>query len=168
MEIQDNTVVTLSYHVRKKDEAGELVDFSGQSYPLRFLVGAGKMLPYFEEHLKGKNQNEIFEFRLPADFAYGKKDESLIKTIPIQEFTEKEGYTKETLEVGAYIRYENSEESQSGMIIDKSRREVKVDFNHPLAGQDLFFKGNIISVRKASFEEIERQHHIEPDGIRFQ
>tara|TARA_R100000027_G_scaffold67152_2_gene64819 strand:+ start:1502 stop:1603 length:102 start_codon:yes stop_codon:yes gene_type:complete len=33
MEIQENTVVTLSYHVRKKDAEGELVDFSGQSYP---------------------------------------------------------------------------------------------------------------------------------------
>jgi FKBP-type peptidyl-prolyl cis-trans isomerase SlyD len=168
MEIQDNTVVTMSYHVRKMDEEGELVDFSGQSYPLRFLVGTGKMLPYFEEQLKGKSHNEVFAFRLPADFAYGKKDESLIKSIPIEDFTANEGYTKETLEVGSYIRYENSEESQSGQIIDKTRKEVKVDFNHPLAGQDLFFKGNIISVRKASFEEIERQHHIEPDGIRFQ
>jgi FKBP-type peptidyl-prolyl cis-trans isomerase SlyD len=168
MEIEENTVVTLCYHVRKKDEKGELVDFSGQSYPLRFLLGTGKMLPYFEEQLKGKSQNEVFAFRLPADFAYGKKDESLIKHIPIEEFTEKEGYTKETLEVGAYIRYENNEESQSGQIIDKSKKTIQVDFNHPLAGQDLFFKGNIISVRKASFEEIERQHHIEPDGIRFQ
>ena len=70
--------------------------------------------------------------------------------------------------MGAYIRYENNEESQSGQIIDKSKKTIQVDFNHPLAGQDLFFKGNIISVRKASFEEIERQHHIEPDGIRFQ
>lgn len=168
MEIQENTVVTLSYHVRKTNEEGELVDFSGQSYPLRFLFGNGKMLPYFEEQLKGKTNNETFAFRLPADFAYGKKDESLIKSFPIEEFTEKEGYTKETLERGAYIRYENSEEAQSGQIIDKSKHEIQVDFNHPLAGQDLFFKGNIISVRKASFEEIERQHHIEPDGIRFQ
>lgn len=138
MEIQENTVVTLSYHVRKKDEKGELVDFSGQSYPLRFLFGSGKMLPYFEEQLRGKNQNETFSFKLPADFAYGKKDESLIKTIPIEKFTEKEGYTKETLEVGAYIRYENHKESQSGKIIDKNKKEVKVDFNHPLAGQNLF------------------------------
>ena len=73
MEIEENTVVTLCYHVRKKDEKGELVDFSGQSYPLRFLLGTGKMLPYFEEQLKGKSQNEVFAFRLPADFAYGKK-----------------------------------------------------------------------------------------------
>ena len=168
MEIADNTVVTLSYHVRKDDEQGELVDYSGQDYPLRFLMGSGKMLPYFENQLMGRSNNENFSFQLPADYAYGKKDESLIKDIPLAEFKDHEGYTDETLQVGEFIRYENNEEAQSGQIIDKSRKEVKVDFNHPLAGQDLFFKGNIISVRKASFEEIERQHHIEPDGIRFQ
>ena len=167
MEIQENTVVTLSYHVRKNTENGELIDFSGQAYPLRFLFGNGKMLPYFEEQLKRKSQKETFAFRLPADFAYGKKDKSLIKSIPIEEFKENEDYTNETLAVGAYIRYENSQKSQSRKIIDIYRKEVIVDFNHPLAGQDLYFKGNIIAVRRASFEEIQRQHHMEPDGIRF-
>lgn len=168
MEIASNTVVTLSYHVRKESEKGELVDYSGQDYPLRFLIGAGKMLPYFEEQLLGKNNQETFAFKLPAEFAYGQRDEHLIKKIPIQFFTEQEGYTKETLIIGEYIRYEDSKESQSGKIISKDKTTIRVDFNHPLAGQDLFFKGQIISVRKASFEEIERQHHIEPDGIRFQ
>ncbi len=168
MEIQKNTVVTLSYHVRKDGENGAVVDFSGQDYPLRFLIGAGKMLLYFEEHLIGKTNKENFAFLLPVDFAYGKKDEALIKEIPIEQFLEKEGYTKETLQKGEFIRYENKSEVQSGKIIDKSKRFITVDFNHPLAGKDLYFKGQIISVRKASFEEIERQHHIEPDGIRFQ
>lgn len=123
MEIQENTVVTLSYHVRKKDAEGELVDFSGQSYPLRFLFGSGKMLPYFEEQLRGKNQNETFSFKLPADFAYGKKDESLIKSIPLEDFTEKEGYTKETLEVGAYIRYENHKNHKAEKSLIKIKRK---------------------------------------------
>jgi len=168
MEIADNTVVTLSYHVRKDDEQGELVDYSGQDYPLRFLMGSGKMLPYFENQLMGRSNNENFSFQLPADYAYGKKDESLIKDIPLAEFKDHEGYTDETLQVGEFIRYENNEEAQSGKIIRRDRKAIQVDFNHPLAGKDLFFKGHIISVRKASFEEIERQHHIEPDGIRFQ
>ncbi|RUA33054.1 MAG: hypothetical protein DSY77_11015 [Bacteroidetes bacterium] len=123
MEIQENTVVTLSYHVRKKDAEGELMDFYGQSYPLRFLFGSGKMLPYFEEQLRGKNQNETFSFKLPADFAYGKKDESLIKSIPLEDFTEKEGYTKETLEVGAYIRYENHKNHKAEKSLIKIKRK---------------------------------------------
>tara|TARA_R100000027_G_scaffold67152_2_gene64820 strand:+ start:1628 stop:1873 length:246 start_codon:yes stop_codon:yes gene_type:complete len=81
------------------------------------------MLPYFEEQLRGKNQNETFSFKLPADFAYGKKDESLIKTIPIEEFTEKEGYTKETLEVGAYIRYENHKNHKAEKSLIKIKRK---------------------------------------------
>ncbi|MFQ3213871.1 MAG: FKBP-type peptidyl-prolyl cis-trans isomerase SlyD [Marivirga sp.] len=168
MEIAENTVVTLSYHARKGDQEGELVDYSGQDYPLRFLIGAGKMLPYFEQQLIGKSNQEDFDFKLPAEYAYGQRDEHLIKNLPVTYFREQEGYTAETLVIGEYIRYENTEEAQSGKIISKDKLRVMVDFNHPLAGHDLFFKGHIIAVRKASFEEIQRQHHIEPDGIRFQ
>jgi FKBP-type peptidyl-prolyl cis-trans isomerase SlyD len=86
----------------------------------------------------------------------------------MSEFKDQEGYTNETLQPGRYIRYENKSESQSGLIIERKRNTIKVDFNHPLAGKDLYFKDHIVSVRNACFEEIEKQHHIEPDGIRFQ
>jgi FKBP-type peptidyl-prolyl cis-trans isomerase SlyD len=50
--------------VRKKHEEGELVDFSGQSYPLRILFGNGKMLPYFKEQLEDKTllKRTVFDF----------------------------------------------------------------------------------------------------------
>jgi FKBP-type peptidyl-prolyl cis-trans isomerase SlyD len=168
MEVEKNCVVTISYHAREQDEQGMLVDYSGQDYPLRFLVGAGKMLPYFEEHLLGKRNGEIFAFQLPADFAYGKRDESLLKKMSAATLKENQEYTDDSLAVGEFIRLNDAEETQSGRIIERKKDSLLVDFNHPLAGKDLFFKGQIISVRKASFEEIERQHHIEPDGIRFQ
>ena len=129
MEIANNTVVTLSYHVRKENEEGELVDYSGQDYPLRFLIGAGKMLPYFEEQLKGRNNQETFAFKLPAEFAYGKRDEHLVKDIPLEEFKDQEGYTEETIQIGEFIRYENQEEAQSGKIISSRKSLIRKPAN---------------------------------------
>ncbi|MDE5611749.1 MAG: peptidylprolyl isomerase, partial [Odoribacter sp.] len=36
--------------------------------------------------------------------------------------------------------------------------EVRIDFNHPMAGKDLFFKGEVLGVRDATEEEIEALH----------
>jgi FKBP-type peptidyl-prolyl cis-trans isomerase SlyD len=42
--------------------------------------------------------------------------------------------------------------------------EVKMDFNHPLAGEALHFEGTIIEVREASAEELEHGHVHGPGG----
>ena len=38
------------------------------------------------------------------------------------------------------------------------RENVKMDFNHPLAGKDLYFKGKVLAVRDATDEELEKLH----------
>ena len=42
--------------------------------------------------------------------------------------------------------------------------EVLLDFNHPLAGQDLFFSVDVLEVREATEEEIEHGHVHGPGG----
>jgi FKBP-type peptidyl-prolyl cis-trans isomerase SlyD len=43
-------------------------------------------------------------------------------------------------------------------VLEVSDDEVQIDFNHPLAGDDLFFTGNVIEIREASNTEIEHGH----------
>jgi FKBP-type peptidyl-prolyl cis-trans isomerase SlyD len=45
-----------------------------------------------------------------------------------------------------------------GRVIEIGEDFVKVDLNHPLAGEDLHFKGEILSVREATEEELEHGH----------
>ena len=47
-----------------------------------------------------------------------------------------------------------SGQRMDGLVLDVSDEIVKMDFNHPLAGEDLFFKGEILEVRDATDEEI--------------
>ena len=45
-----------------------------------------------------------------------------------------------------------------GKILSIGDEEVRIDFNHPLAGKDLFFKGKVLAVRDATDEELESLH----------
>ena len=51
-----------------------------------------------------------------------------------------------------------------GRVLEVTAEYVKMDFNHPLAGQELHFTGNILEVRDASLEEQEHGHVHGPNG----
>jgi FKBP-type peptidyl-prolyl cis-trans isomerase SlyD len=44
-------------------------------------------------------------------------------------------------------------------VLEISDESVKMDFNHPLAGEDLYFSGKVVEVREASEEEINKMLH---------
>ena len=46
----------------------------------------------------------------------------------------------------------------NGVVVEVKEESVTVDFNHPLAGDDLHFAGNIMEVREATKEEVEHGH----------
>jgi len=67
--------------------------------------------------------------------------------------------------VGNDIPMQNNEgQTLMGKVLEITDDKVKMDFNHPLAGLDLFFKGEILDVRKATAEEIEHGHVHGPEG----
>ena len=43
----------------------------------------------------------------------------------------------------------------TGIVTEVTPTEVKMDFNHPLAGKDVRFKGKILAVRDATPEELQ-------------
>jgi len=45
-----------------------------------------------------------------------------------------------------------------GRVLAIKDKTLVMDFNHPLAGQDLYFSGQIIEVREASAEELSHGH----------
>jgi FKBP-type peptidyl-prolyl cis-trans isomerase SlyD len=51
-----------------------------------------------------------------------------------------------------------------GQVVSVVEDAVLVDLNHPMAGQDLHFKGNILNVRPATPEELSHGHAHGPDG----
>ncbi len=159
MTISSEKVVTLTYELRVDNNKGDVVETIKEDKPFVFLYGAGLMLPKFESHLNGLKASDKFEFILKCEDAYGKATEDAVQELPKNIF-EVDGKIEENLLVeGNVIPMQNDDGNKfNGVIMEVNEENVKMDFNHPLAGDDLHFTGNIIEVRDATKEEIEHGH----------
>ncbi len=159
MEASTNKVVSIIYELRKDDSYGELVEILNADKPLTFIFGNGNLLPKFEENLFGRKTGEGFNFRLTSDEAYGPVEKNAIIDLPIKIFEIDGKIDKNLLTEGNTVPMMDREGRRLNGVIKKIATEnVTMDFNHPLAGIDLFFKGEITEIREATEEEIEHRH----------
>ena len=155
MTVSINKMVTLSYVLRADGNDGELIEQTTMESPLRFVFGLGQMLPKFESNLAGLTQGDNFEMTLSAKDAYGEIDEEAIVDLPKDIFVVDGNFDEERFTIGAQIPMQtNTGQRLNGTILNVGDDSLKMDFNHPLAGVDLHFSGNIIEVRDATEEEL--------------
>lgn len=166
MVVEEHNVVTITYELREGGPDGELMERMDVHWPFKFLFGTGKLLPAFEENLRGLSEDDTFEFVLRPDEAYGKIEKGNIIDVPIKAF-EVEGEIPPSLIVeDTYVSLvDDTGESHQGKILSFSDTHVKVDFNHAMAGKQLHFKGVVLDIRKATVDELIRKHYIQEDGI---
>ena len=159
MTISNEKVVTLVYQLKVDNSEGDVVETVKEDKPFVFLYGAGLMLPKFEENLSGLKAGDKFEFTLKAEDAYGLATEDAVMDLPKNLF-EVEGKIEDgLLEEGNVIPMQNNEGQKfNGVVVEVKDESVIMDFNHPLAGDDLFFTGHIMEVREATKEEVEHGH----------
>jgi len=159
MKIANNTVVSMTYALTENDENGNMIQEVNKDKPFVFLYGSGFLLPKFEENILGLEPSADYSFPLASDVAYGPIREDALLELEKSIF-EIEGKIDESiLFVGNDIPMQNNDgQTIMGKVLEISDGKVKMDFNHPLAGIDLFFKGEIIEVREATSEEIEHGH----------
>ena len=155
MTISQYKVVTLTYELRLDNAEGEFVEKTEATQPLVFLFGAGQMIPAFEKNLLGLSVGDNFEFGIEAAKAYGDIDPEAIVTIPRSIFAEVE----DMLQVGAMIPMKNENgQMLQGIVHELKLSDVIMNFNHPMAGKNLYFTGAIQDLREAEKEEIEHGH----------
>lgn len=159
MIISDNSVVKLALELHADDANGELIEQFTSEDPLEILMGVGFFPPAAEQQFKGLKQGEAFEFILNGIDAYGEYDESLIYSFEKSTFVEDGQAVPNWMEVGNLVTFKDENGHQhEGMVQEVAEKDVIIDFNHPLAGVDLHFKGEIVNVRDASLEEIQHGH----------
>lgn len=157
MQIEKNTMVTLTYNLMLDGQEGELIEQVTSEKPLQFLFGSGMMLPKFESHLAGLHQGASFEMKLDSKDAYGEVIEDAIVDVPKNIFITDGVFDEDFIKVGNTIpMMSGGGQRLNGLVLGISDNSVKMDFNHPLAGEDLFFRGEILEVRQATDEEIEK------------
>ena len=159
MKIENNKVVTLTYDLRKDSHEGDNVETADKENPLKFIYGVGMMLPSFEKQIDGMSTEGDFQFKLEAKEAYGEYEPKKVSEIPIKAF-EIDGKIEDGLLVeNNIIPLQDPDGNQfNGIVKELKENDVVMDFNHPMAGQDLYFTGKIVEVRDATKEEIEHGH----------
>lgn len=165
MKVGVHKVVSLTYELKLNDDQGELVQKVDKDRPFVYLFGVGGLLPLFEENLEGKVNDDNFSFSLTSEEGYGPLSDEAIVSLEKSIFELDGKLDEEMLQVGNFIPMQNDQgQPLNGKVIEIQENGVLMDFNHPLAGKDLFFKGEILEVRDASAEEIEHGHAHGPEG----
>ncbi len=169
MTVEEHMVVTVAYELRKDGPGGEILEVMDHRYPFVFLCGTGKLLPKFEENLYGLSEGDTFSFPLSPEEAYGWREEGNIIELPRRSFEQASGSDTVQVREGNYVALTDDEGLvHNGIIRSFSDENVTVDFNHAMAGLQLFFQGVILHIRKATIDELVRQHPIPDTGTRRQ
>ena len=169
MIIDKNLVVTLGYTLKARSGLSleeKNVEQTTTERPFVFLYGASMLLPDFEKNLHGKKGGDRFDFFISAEKGYGMKQEKHVLNISIDSFKSPDG-TLNLNEIctGNTLSMSDQDGNQlQGTILEVTPVHVRMDFNHPLAGYELHFIGEVLHVRIATSEELAHGHVHGPGG----
>jgi len=153
-----HNVISVNYTLFRDSEKGEMVETSEGKAPLVFLSGLGQMLPDFEINVSNLKAGDKFSFGIEAAKAYGTRNEEAIIELELNMF-KKDGKLLDEVKVGNVLPLQDQEgRTHPARILELREETVQVDMNHPLADQDLYFTGNVVSVRDATADEISHGH----------
>lgn len=169
MFAEKNKVVSVKYTLltpHKITDEETIVEKTDDSNPLVWLFDSGMMIPDFEKNIKGKKAGDTFDFRIKAADGYGEYNPEYVVSIPMDAFKDKDGkVNNDILKVGNTIPMQDDRGNHlQGTVLEVSLPNVKMDFNHPMAGKDLHFLGEVVSVREATNDEISHGHVHGPGG----
>ncbi|MGB0869945.1 MAG: FKBP-type peptidyl-prolyl cis-trans isomerase [Flavobacteriales bacterium] len=161
-------VIALNYTLYRDNAEGELIESTEGKQPLAFLSGVGQMIPEFENNVVNLNAGDTFSFGIKADSAYGQRNEvpgQGIVDLPKDMFMQ-EGKMAEEVVLGNILPLQDQEGNMHpAVVLSIDEETIKMDVNHPLAGQDLHFTGTIVEVREATQEELDHGHVHGPNGV---
>lgn len=153
--MEKNKMVTVAYELRLGDKNGKIVDVATKEDPLTFPYGAGMLLPAFENAIADKQIGDFFEIGMLAKDGYGFVNNDMIVNIPINAFLVEGKIDNEILKVGNILPMMSGDGNvMNGNVKSIESDHVIMDFNHPLAGNDLYFTGEIVDIRDATDEEL--------------
>jgi peptidylprolyl isomerase len=142
--VKKGDTIKVHYHGTLTD--GTIFDSSLQREPLEFEVGGGMVIPGFDNGVLGMAVGEKRTINIPADEAYGQKQEEMIMEFPRDRFPE-----DMTPEIGMQLMMSSQTGQQFPVMVADVREDIVVlDANHPLAGKDLTFDLELVEIKGGS------------------
>lgn len=132
----------VSIHYTGRLDDGTVFDTSENRDPLEFTLGEGKVIPGFENAVKGMSEGETKTARIPSEEAYGSRRDDLVLDVPQEQLPE-----EIDPQVGQRLQMQAGDGQTFQVVItDVGDDTVEVDANHPLAGEDLTFDIELVEV----------------------
>jgi FKBP-type peptidyl-prolyl cis-trans isomerase SlyD len=155
--LREGDFIRLAYTARTV-EGGQLVDTTdpevaeeegvgdqGTFEPRVIVLGSGHLFESVEEAVVGKAPGESGTVTIPAVEAFGEYDESQVETVTANKIDEDDRYP------GARIQIDGRQGTLETIIGGRAR----VDFNHPLAGEDIEYEFEVVNVVDDQLERAE-------------
>ncbi|MBI4838665.1 MAG: peptidylprolyl isomerase [Nitrospirae bacterium] len=140
MQAKHGDKVKVHYTLKIND--GEVVDSSAGTAPLEFTLGGGGMIPGFESGVIGMSAGEKKTINIPADLAYGVRNEKMVFEFPKERCPE--GFEPQP---GQQIQLNRPDgKSFVATVAGVTASGYTMDANHPLAGRDLTFDLELVEI----------------------
>lgn len=121
---------------------GTVFDSSREREPLEFTIGAGQVIPGFEEAILPLNPGESVTVVIPPEKAYGPRHEEMIVRLPKSQFPAH-------LAPAVGVKFQVPQEDGRLVLLtvtDMNDEEVTLDANHDLAGKELTFQIELVEI----------------------
>lgn len=133
---------TVRIHYTGTLKSGEIFDSSSGRDPLEFTVGSGQIIPGLDAAIPGMTVGEKKTVEVPVDQAYGPINPENRQAIPREQIP-----ADIPLEVGTQLQMQTPEGQVLPVtVFEVTEAEVTLDANPPLAGQDLIFAIELVSI----------------------
>lgn len=128
---------TVRVHYTGRLESGDVFDSSEDGEPLEFQVGAGQVIPGFDQGVQGMAVGDKKTIEIEADDAYGQRVEQLVNSIPREGLNL--GDTQPETGMNLIMHVADGQQIPV-QITEVTDTHVTLDANHPLAGEKLIFE----------------------------
>jgi len=155
--VQNNLVVSMEYTLHVENEE---IDSSKGQDPLQFLVGHGNIISGLEREMMGMKVGESKDVVIAPGDGYGEFDEEAFMAVPRSAFPK-----DMAIEEGSELTVrDDSGQSRYARVDTIEGENVTLNFNHPLAGDELHFNVKLVGLREPTTEELEHGHVHQGDG----
>lgn len=160
-KIKPGKYVELTYDLYQTEQGAEprLVHQSDPSDPEKIIFGVTQgVIEPLEAALDGLSEGDKFEVNATAEQAFGPYDPEHVVTLERDIFVVDGKFDDEVVKVGNAVPMMTADGFRMmGLVKEVTPEKVVMDFNHPLAGKDILFKGQVVTVRDATEEELHPQ-----------
>jgi FKBP-type peptidyl-prolyl cis-trans isomerase 2/predicted Fe-Mo cluster-binding NifX family protein len=145
-DIREGRIISLDFELSDSD--GNLLDSSTRVGPIRYMHGAGQLIPALETAVDGLEKGAVKTVEIPCAEAFGPHDETRVIDVQRTQLPQE-------IAVGTVLASRDQHGRQIPLkVIEFDDETAKLDGNHPFAGKDVVFKITVANVENATAEEL--------------